>query len=114
MRSSWSTTGVETERVSSFSAEFERVRQQVKLIQLPKNQGKGHAVRLGVLKHHGKTILFADADGATPIEEFARLYAVIQSGGEVAIGSRALAKPRQQSSQPRYTADCSDGSLTAG
>jgi dolichyl-phosphate beta-glucosyltransferase len=70
---------------------FERVRQQVKLIQLPKNQGKGHAVRLGVLNTHGKTILFADADGATPIEEFARLYAVIQSGGEVAIGSRALA-----------------------
>ncbi len=70
---------------------FERVRQQVKLIQLPKNQGKGHAVRLGVLNSHGKTILFADADGATPISEFSRLYGVITSGGEIAIGSRALA-----------------------
>jgi dolichyl-phosphate beta-glucosyltransferase len=70
---------------------FERVRHQVKLIQLPKNQGKGHAVRLGVLNTHGKTILFADADGATPIEEFSRLYSVITSGGEIAIGSRALA-----------------------
>jgi dolichyl-phosphate beta-glucosyltransferase len=70
---------------------FERVRQQVKLIQLPKNQGKGHAVRLGVLNTRGKTILFADADGATPIEEFARLYTAIKSGSDVAIGSRALA-----------------------
>lgn len=70
---------------------FERVRHQVKLIQLPKNQGKGHAVRLGVLNTHGKTILFADADGATPISEFSRLYGVITSGGEIAIGSRALA-----------------------
>jgi len=70
---------------------FERVRKQVKLIQLPKNQGKGHAVRLGVLNTHGKTILFADADGATPIEEFARLYTAIKAGSDVAIGSRALA-----------------------
>jgi dolichyl-phosphate beta-glucosyltransferase len=70
---------------------FERVRHQVKLIQLPKNQGKGHAVRLGVLNSHGKTILFADADGATPISEFSRLYGVIRDGGEIAIGSRALA-----------------------
>lgn len=70
---------------------FERVRKQVKLIQLPKNQGKGHAVRLGVLNTRGKTILFADADGATPIEEFARLYTAIQSGSDIAIGSRALA-----------------------
>lgn len=70
---------------------FERVRQQVKLIQLPKNQGKGHAVRLGVLNCHGKIILFADADGATPISEFSRLYGVISGGAEIAIGSRALA-----------------------
>jgi dolichyl-phosphate beta-glucosyltransferase len=69
---------------------FERVREQVKLIQLPKNQGKGHAVRLGVLNTRGKTILFADADGATPIGEFSKLYSAIQSGSEIVIGSRAL------------------------
>jgi dolichyl-phosphate beta-glucosyltransferase len=70
---------------------FERVRQQVRLIQLPKNCGKGHAVKLGVLNSHGRVVLFADADGATPIEEFSRLYGVIKSGGRIAIGSRALA-----------------------
>lgn len=70
---------------------FERVREQIRLIQLPKNYGKGHAVRLGVLNSHGKRILFADADGATPIEEFFRLNDAMNEGCDVAIGSRALA-----------------------
>ena len=70
---------------------FERVREQVRLIQLPKNYGKGHAVRLGVLNSRGKKILFADADGATPIEEFHRLNNALIAGAPIAIGSRALA-----------------------
>ena len=70
---------------------FERVRPEVRLIQLPKNQGKGHAVRLGVLNSRGLRILFVDADGATPIAEMERLQAALDSGSDVAIGSRALA-----------------------
>jgi dolichyl-phosphate beta-glucosyltransferase len=70
---------------------FERVREQVRLIQLPKNYGKGHAVRLGVLNSRGKRVLFADADGATPIEEFLRLNEALNKGAPIAIGSRALA-----------------------
>ena len=70
---------------------FERVRNQVRLIQLPRNYGKGHAVRLGVLNSRGAMILFADADGATPIQEFERLEAALSAGADIAIGSRALA-----------------------
>ncbi len=70
---------------------FERVRAEVRLIQLPKNHGKGHAVRLGVLNSHGAIILFADADGATPIAEVSRLQAALAAGFDIAIGSRALA-----------------------
>jgi dolichyl-phosphate beta-glucosyltransferase len=70
---------------------FERVRNQVRLIQLPRNYGKGHAVRLGVLNCRGSRILFADADGATPIQECERLEAALSTGADVAIGSRALA-----------------------
>ncbi len=79
-----------TDATSAVVRKFERVREQVKLIQLPRNYGKGHAVRLGALNSHGKVILFADADGATPIEEFDKLYQAIQRGTEVTIGSRAL------------------------
>jgi dolichyl-phosphate beta-glucosyltransferase len=69
---------------------FERVRQNVRLIQLPNNYGKGHAVRVGVLNSRGSLILFADADGATPIQEFAKLRAALVPGVDIAIGSRAL------------------------
>jgi dolichyl-phosphate beta-glucosyltransferase len=79
-----------TDTTSEVVRKFERVREQVQLIQLPKNYGKGHAVRVGVLNSHGKSILFADADGATPIQEFSRLYKAINAGADIAIGSRAM------------------------
>ena len=80
-----------TDGTAEVVRKFERVRNQVKLIQLPKNYGKGHAVRLGVLNSRGSRILFADADGATPIQEVERLEAAISSGADIAIGSRAIA-----------------------
>jgi dolichyl-phosphate beta-glucosyltransferase len=38
------------------------------------NQGKGAAVRAGVLASRGQLILFADADGATQFSDFDRLH----------------------------------------
>jgi dolichyl-phosphate beta-glucosyltransferase len=70
---------------------FERVRSQVRLIQLARNSGKGHAVRVGVLNSRGARILFADADGATPIKELTRLTTALDEGADVAVGSRAKA-----------------------
>lgn len=54
------------------------------------NRGKGAAVRSGVLESRGGLVLFADADGATPIEEEARLAEAIRAGADLAIGSRLL------------------------
>lgn len=71
--------------------QFERIRPQVRLIRLPVNRGKGHAVRTGVLNSKGARVLFADADGATPFVELARLEAALDAGADVAIGSRAAA-----------------------
>lgn len=53
-----------------------------------RNQGKGAAVRTGLLHAQGALLLFADADGATPVEETAKLCAAIDQGADVAIGSR--------------------------
>lgn len=69
--------------------QFERIRPQVKVIRLPVNRGKGHAVRTGALNSRGSRVLFADADGATPFAELARLEEAIAAGADVAIGSRA-------------------------
>src|SRR4051812_28070786 len=51
--------------VLKLAAEFNEIR----LIRLARNRGKGHAVRSGVVNAEGQFILFADADGSTPMHE---------------------------------------------
>lgn len=70
----------------------------VRLLRLPRNTGKGGAVRRGMREARGKVLLFADADGATPIQELERLEAAMKGGADIAIGSRFLA-----SHDSRYT-----------
>ncbi len=70
---------------------FVALKPEVKLIRLPTNQGKGAAVKAGVLQALGERILFYDADGATPIAELPRLIKAMEAGADVAIGSRAIA-----------------------
>lgn len=63
---------------------------EVRLLRLAENRGKGYAVRSGVVNACGARVLFADADGSTPIEEVERLEAALEAGAAVAIGSRAV------------------------
>jgi dolichyl-phosphate beta-glucosyltransferase len=65
--------------------------QHIRLIRLPRNNGKGAAVRAGMQAAQGVLRLFADADGATPILELERLEAAVKDGADLAIGSRTLA-----------------------
>jgi len=53
------------------------------------NLGKGASVREGVLAAAGETVLFADDDLSTPIEELDKTLAAIEAGADVVIGSRA-------------------------
>ena len=55
------------------------------------NRGKGYSVRRGMLAARGRYLLFSDADLSTPIAEVERLIAALEAGGDVAVGSRALA-----------------------
>jgi glycosyltransferase involved in cell wall biosynthesis len=59
----------------------------VRLLRLD-HRGKGFAVRAGALAAHGEYILLCDADLATPIEEWEKLYRKFIEGYEVVIGSR--------------------------
>ena len=58
-----------------------------------RNRGKGHAVRAGMARAVGELRLMADADGATPIAEAARLEAAVAAGADLAVGSRVLEDP---------------------
>jgi glycosyltransferase involved in cell wall biosynthesis len=52
------------------------------------HRGKGYAVRAGALAARGDFILLCDADLAVPIAEWERLRRPLESGFDVAIGSR--------------------------
>ncbi|MFQ5673604.1 MAG: dolichyl-phosphate beta-glucosyltransferase [Nitrospinales bacterium] len=63
---------------------------QVKVVRNGQNRGKGYSVRQGARVAKGPILLFSDADLSTPIGEFDKLYAFIEQGYDVAIGSRSL------------------------
>ena len=72
----------------------------VRLLQNPGNRGKGYSVRNGVLHAKGDVILFTDADLSSPIDEAGKLFAALEEGADVAIGSRWLRRELQTERQP--------------
>jgi dolichyl-phosphate beta-glucosyltransferase len=62
----------------------------LRVIEYHPNRGKGYAVRTGMLAGKGEMILFMDADYAVPIEEITKGIDLIESGFDVAMGSRAV------------------------
>ncbi len=53
------------------------------------NRGKGFAVRRGVAASTGDYVLFTDADLSTPMTELPRAMALLRSGNDIVVGSRA-------------------------
>jgi dolichyl-phosphate beta-glucosyltransferase len=78
-----------------------RSKDHVSLTTLPENRGKGAAVRAGVLASRGERVLFMDADGATAIDEIARLDAACDTGAGIAVGSRWAAGAQVERSSLR-------------
>jgi dolichyl-phosphate beta-glucosyltransferase len=62
-----------------------------RVLRIP-HAGKAAAVIAGIQDAQGEYVLFSDMDQATPLEEAPKLLAVLQSGCEVAIGSRGVAR----------------------
>lgn len=61
---------------------------ELRLLQQPHNQGKGAAVRRGMLEASGAIRLFMDADHATHISEVVKVMTAIHDGADVVIASR--------------------------
>jgi glycosyltransferase involved in cell wall biosynthesis len=82
--------------------EFAKTAPEVRLIENPGNRGKGYSVRSGILQALGEVVMFTDSDLSAPIEEAERLFAAIEQGADIAIGSRWLESGRQTHRQPLY------------
>ncbi len=72
----------------------------ITVVSLPKNRGKGYAVKTGVQHAQGEYILFLDADGSTPISELTKFLEAHGQGADIGIGSRYLARSAVTIKQP--------------
>lgn len=75
---------------------------RIKVLEQPRNMGKGAAVRRGMLEAEGEFRIFSDADFSTPIHETARVLERLQSGIDVCIGSRGIDTSLVKKHQPWY------------
>lgn len=71
-------------------SELRLVQQEVpiKIINNELNEGKGKAVRDGILVSHNDIIMFLDADLAIPIEELENFVEELEKGNDIVIASR--------------------------
>jgi glycosyltransferase involved in cell wall biosynthesis len=75
----------------------------LRLVRQSPNQGKGAAVRRGMLAARGQLRVMSDADGSMPPEQLPALLApIIACRAEIAIGSRYAAGARTDVKQPAY------------
>jgi dolichyl-phosphate beta-glucosyltransferase len=73
---------------------------RMQLIRHSENQGKGAAVRSGVMAASGRLVLMTDADLSTPIKDVEPLIKALSNGADVAIGSRAVDRSLIEVHQP--------------
>lgn len=70
------------------------------VLRLPRNLGKGAAVRTGVLASTGDVVVFVDADLSSPPEAVIEVCRAVEAGAQVAIGSRGHATSELVVRQP--------------
>ncbi len=75
---------------------------EVHLLENPGNRGKGYSVRNGMTAALGEVLLFTDADLSAPITEAGKLFAALEAGADVAIGSRWMDPALQTERQPLF------------
>lgn len=62
-----------TDKTVDIAHKYATEHENIRVLNLVRNRGKGGAVRLGILSSRGSAILFADADGATKFRDLEKL-----------------------------------------
>lgn len=76
--------------------------ESVKILRQAHNQGKGEAVKLGMLSAAGKYLFFTDADLSVPIETLPTFLERLEVNCDVAIGTRRKTGASIEIHQPFY------------
>jgi dolichyl-phosphate beta-glucosyltransferase len=71
-------------------SELEKIQREIpiKIIDNKANEGKGKAVKDGIMKSRFEVVMFLDADLAIPIEETSKFLAELEKGYDLSIASR--------------------------
>lgn len=77
---------------------------EYKILSYPVNQGKGYAIRQGMLAAQSEYALFFDADMSTPMSEVKHLMPQIRQGMDVVIGTRKHKDSRVTRAQSLFRA----------
>ncbi|MCA1710986.1 MAG: glycosyltransferase [Actinobacteria bacterium] len=72
-----------------------------RVVRLPRNLGKGAAVRTGVLAATAPVVAFVDADLSSPPSAIAEVCRAVEAGAQVAVASRAHPESDLTVRQPR-------------
>jgi glycosyltransferase involved in cell wall biosynthesis len=87
----WIVSDGSTDRTVSVSLETRSQLPEIRVHEVTPNQGKGNAIHEGLKRASGDWVLIADADGATPWDQFQKLYRACEEfQAPVSIGSRDL------------------------
>lgn len=83
-----------TDSTARIANDFSKQLPEIRVHSVKPNQGKGNAVHAGLGLAKGEWCLVADADSATPWNQFQRLYSAAMAGGvrtaSIVMGSRDL------------------------
>ncbi len=79
----------------------QKLKTKVQLISYEKNQGKGFAVKTGMLASTSEYSIFFDADISTPLSELQKLVSLMEKGTDVIVGTRKNGKSTVLIHQPK-------------
>jgi glycosyltransferase involved in cell wall biosynthesis len=78
------------DKTVEFVRQLQKTHERLRLLSNPQNMGKGFSIQRGVLESRGQLIIFTDADLPYKLDAIDGFLQALQSGCDLAIGSRVL------------------------
>lgn len=89
--------------ISSFKKQLEKkLKAKIKIISYSKNQGKGYAIKKGMLTSNSDYTLMFDVDMSTPLNQIKKFIPYFEKNIDVIIGTRKNGKSTVIKHQPLY------------